>query len=527
MRGKSYVKNAALLTVTGLILRAAGMMFRVFIAARIGASGMGLYQLIITVYGLFVTFATAGLPAVAARIVSGLAAQGDLGGLRPSARRMMLLASGIGLLGSAALFFGARAAAALVIGDERAALSLRILAPSLPFMAASAVVRGCFLALREVGPNARAQMFEQLLRIGFVALLLTRISPDDTALCCAAVVLGNTVSEAASWVYMFLSWRRRVRCAPPGGRAVPVRGLAKLLGPIAASQYLTSALHTVENVLVPARLASFLTGRDEALAQYGALKGMALPVLFFPFSFLSTLSTLLQPEITRAYLRKDTARLRTLTARTLRITLGISVLAGGLFTVYAYEIGRILYRSEEIGFYISVLGPLMPLMYLESMVDGLLKGLDRQIATFRYTVVDSAARIFLIVVLLPLFGMKGFLFVMLVSNLLTSLLNLSALLRVTGVRFRAASWLGVPALCAVCSTFAVRVAAAPLLAAVPSLFIRTCLGGALFSVVHAVMMAATGGLRFADFRSGTRPAPDEKKDETFFEKGVDNSGFRW
>ena len=169
----------------------------------------------------------------------------------------------------------------------------------------------------------------------------------------------------------------------------------------------------------------------------------------------------------------------------------------------------------------------MPLMYLESMVDGLLKGLDRQIATFRYTVVDSAARIFLIVVLLPLFGMKGFLFVMLVSNLLTSLLNLSALLRVTGVRFRAASWLGVPALCAVCSTFAVRVAAAPLLAAVPSLFIRTCLGGALFSVVYAVMMAATGGLRFADFRSGTRPAPDEKKDETFFEKGVDNSGFRW
>ena len=108
------------------------------------------------------------------------------------------------------------------------------------------------------------------------------------------------------------------------------------------------------------------------------------------------------------------------------------MLAGGLFTVYAYEIGRILYRSEEIGFYISVLGPLMPLMYLESMVDGLLKGLDRQIATFRYTVVDSAARIFLIVVLLPLFGMKGFLFVMLVSNLLTSLLNLSALLRVTG-----------------------------------------------------------------------------------------------
>ena len=102
------------------------------------------------------------------------------------------------------------------------------------------------------------------------------------------------------------------------------------------------------------------------------------------------------------------------------ITLVLSFLAGGLFTQFAKEIGLVLYQSEEIGFYLSILGPLMPFMYMESMVDGILKGLGEQLSSFRYTALDSVVRIALIYLLLPRFGMQGFLFVMLVSNLLTS-----------------------------------------------------------------------------------------------------------
>ena len=43
MQRQSYVRNAAILTATGLLLRAIGMFFRVYIAARIGAEGMGVY----------------------------------------------------------------------------------------------------------------------------------------------------------------------------------------------------------------------------------------------------------------------------------------------------------------------------------------------------------------------------------------------------------------------------------------------------------------------------------------------------
>ena len=55
---QSYFKNAALLTGSDVVLRLAGMGLRIWLANALGGAGMGLYQLVLAVYGLFVTLAT-------------------------------------------------------------------------------------------------------------------------------------------------------------------------------------------------------------------------------------------------------------------------------------------------------------------------------------------------------------------------------------------------------------------------------------------------------------------------------------
>ena len=67
-------------------------------------------------------------------------------------------------------------------------------------------------------------------------------------------------------------------------------------------------------------------------------------------------------------------------------------------------------------------------MYLESMVDGVLKGLGEQLATFRYSLLDSILRITAIWFVVPKYGMMGFLGVMVVSNLMTFCLNMKRML---------------------------------------------------------------------------------------------------
>ena len=200
------------------------------------------------------------------------------------------------------------------------------------------------------------------------------------------------------------------------------RRLWDILWPVEGGRALSSALHTAENMLVPACLAVYLGasgGHTAALEQYGTLKGMALPLLNFPFGLLGSLAVLLMPEITQAHIEGQTVRLNALLDRMLRLTGYFSMLAGTLFWVWGRPLAQLLYHSPEAGFYLETLAPAMPLMYLESMVDGAMKGIGEQKAAFRYSVWDAVLRIGGVAVLLPRYGMRGFLAVILLSSFYT------------------------------------------------------------------------------------------------------------
>lgn len=503
MARHSYLKNAVILTGTGLLLRAAGMFFRVYVAGKIGAEGMGLYQLVFTVYNMAVTMATAGLSVAATRLTAEITALGNENGVRKAMHETLMLGGILGIGTAFFQYFAADAAAKFWLHDVRAALPLKVLAPSLPFMALSACIRGFFMARRNVVPNSRAQIFEQCVRIGSVALIIGKAIPQGIEAACAAVVLGNTISEASSWIYMEYCYRKELKklSDKANGAVCGIkRQLWDIMAPIAANQYLSGILRTIENVMVPDCLAAYTLSRETALSQYGALKGMAMPIIFFPFSFLSTLSTLLMPEIAAAHTKKNDALLHRLIARVLLITSVLAIPAGGIFTVFAKELGMLLYKSEEIGGYLRFLGPLMPFMYLESIVDGILKGLGEQLASFRYSVIDSVLRIIMIAALLPRFGMAGFLFVMLVSNLLTSSLNFIRLLRVAKIRPEWMRWIVKPVFSFLFAATAYRFVFVPFAAGFDfSLLTGTLIGAALTGITYLFMTCLTGCIGLKDF----------------------------
>ena len=438
---QSYLKNAALLTGSDVVLRLAGMGLRIWLANELGGEGMGLYQLVLAVYSLFITLATAGVSVAATRLMAEELSGPD--SARGAARGMLrrLLAAGLllGLFAAALQLATADLAARWWLGDVRAAGALR----------------GFFIARRHVAPNVFSQLTEQTVRIALVALALTRTEGAAVGVRCMLVLGATAVSEAVSALCMLIFYRRDARSAFAGQKAVrpadPARRLWEILWPVEGGRVLASALHTAENMLVPACLAVYLAnagGRSAALEQYGVLKGMALPLLTFPFGLLGSLSVLLMPEITQAHILGQTKRLNALLNRMLRLTGYFSALAGTLFWVWGRPLAQLLYRSAEAGFYLETLAPAMPLMYLESMVDGAMKGVGEQKAAFRYSVWDSVLRIGGVVVLLPRFGMKGFLAVILLSSLYTCIANTGRLLFSSGTRHAFRRWLGAPALAA-------------------------------------------------------------------------------
>ena len=216
--------------------------------------------------------------------------------------------------------------------------------------------------------------------------------------------------------------------------------------PITSGRYLNSLLRTGENILVPKNLAKYRFSTENALSQFGMIKGMALPLLFFPSAILNSVSTLLIPEISEAVTTQNRHAIKNAVEKTIKITLLCGLFCGAMFFVGGEKIGLLIYQSNDVGYLLKVLSPIVPLMYLDSISDGILKGLDQQSFTFRTAVSDSAIRIILILIILPKMGLQGFILIMYFSNLLTCFLNLSRLIKISSAKINFLSDLLLPLL---------------------------------------------------------------------------------
>ena len=122
----NYWKNAALLTGSDVVLRLAGLGLRIGLANALGGEGMGLYQLVLAVYGLFVTLATAGISVAAARLLTEELSR-DKAAARGMLVRLVLAGLTLGGLAMAAQLATAGLAAKWWLGDVRAAADVKAL----------------------------------------------------------------------------------------------------------------------------------------------------------------------------------------------------------------------------------------------------------------------------------------------------------------------------------------------------------------------------------------------------------------
>ncbi len=423
-----------MLTATSLLLRFAGIIFKVWLSGKIGSEGIGLYQIVFSVYVLASTFATSGISTAVTRLCAEEIAREKPQNCKHILNRAITLTLFIAAFSAAVIYFGANFIGKTLLGDQRTVAALKILPLSLPFMGVSACFRGYFVAKRKITPNSVGQIFEQAARIIVIVSFINLFIKKGLAACCFGIILGDALAEAFGFLLLLLSYLFDIKAVKKQrGEALSgtVKKILHITVPITGGRYLNSLLRTGENILVPKNLAKFPYSGSNALSQFGMIKGMALPLLFFPSAILNSVSTLLIPEISEAVTQQNRLAIKKASEKIIKLTLLCGLFCGALFFVGGEKIGILIYKSQDVGFLLKALSPIVPLMYLDSICDGILKGLDQQAFTFRTAISDSAIRIVLILVMLPRMGINGFIIIMYFSNLLTCLLNVGRLVKIS------------------------------------------------------------------------------------------------
>ncbi len=432
-KGLVFLRGAAMLTVCSLLMRTVGVGFNVYITGVLGAGGVGLFSLITSAYGFFSTFALSGVNLAASKLCAEGIGHECADEVRGVMRRCLAYSLCFGGCATLLMLALSYPIGVCLIGDAGSVRSLRILAPSLLPLSLSSGIYGYLHAVRRVGKSAVLQIGEQLARILFTVLLFRTLMPSGAPEACALVSLGITFSELIAFsVGIIIFYRDITQHLPPQGIRLPglTRRLLSISLPMALSSYMRSGLLTLEHMLIPSGLRRFGSGSEGALEQYGILHGMAFPVILYPQVLLASVSGLLVPEVSEEAARGNDGRIERIAHTVLRLTLAFSIGTAGVFLVFGRHLGELLYNNADSGRYILLLAPLIPVMYLDSAVDGILKGLGEQLYSMKVNILDSAMSIVLVIVLLPRFGTAGYILTVYITELVNGALSLIRLLHI-------------------------------------------------------------------------------------------------
>ena len=461
-RLKRFFINGILMTVVTLVIRYVSVAFNLYITSKIGAVAMGLFTLVSSVYGFALTLATSGISLATTKLVSEA-----LGGLEESKRastvkeimkKSLGFAFIISLSVSIGLYFLSPVIAKSILKDMRTLSALRVLSYTLVPIALSSSMSGYFVAIRKVHKNATVQVLGHAIKIFACIYLLSGTTANDVESACLAIIWGGTIAEIASFVIHLFSYLLDIKKQKNQGAAeysFPKKLLPFTL-PIAFSAYVRSALVTVEHLLIPWGLQKSGSERDASLAAYGTVHSIVFPLVLFPSAISSSFAGLLVPEISESAASGDTERIERIISKVLKTVLIYSIGVAGIFVCLANEFGNVIFTDDNAVKYLILVAPLVPIMYLDTSVDSILKGLGHQFYCMIINIIDALLSVILVWMLLPKYGIMGYIITVYFTEIINATLSITKLLCVTNVKFKIFDWIGKPIITIIVSTAATR-----------------------------------------------------------------------
>jgi stage V sporulation protein B len=290
---------------------------------------------------------------------------------------------------------------------------------------------GYFTAANRIRTLAAVEVAEQLASMALTLTALSLWGGNDAGRACLCVVTGSGMGACLTLgCLIFL----RIREKPPKGPRIPVAAsICRTALPLAAADDLRTGISTVENLMVPKRLALH-TATASPLAAFGTVSGMVFPILMFPACILFALAELLIPELARCHAAGSRGRISYLVQRSLKVTFLYGVLFSGLMFLLARWLCLRLYGSMEAGVFLRLYALLIPMLYCDAIVDAMIKGLGQQTASVRYNILTNLLDVAFLYFLLPEYGMNGYFISFLITHAINFALSLRRLLKITKER---------------------------------------------------------------------------------------------
>ncbi len=427
------LKGALVLTIANVVTRALGFLYRIFLSNLIGAEGMGLFQLIFPVIAFCTALSCGGIQIAVSRFVAETKSKSTRFSILISSLIMSLMLS---LATVCFVYHFSDVLSVRVIHNAQCARLLQYSVFTIPMVAVHACISGYYLGLKRTLVPAWSMMTEQFAKILSVYILGTIWIHENITLTPMLAVYSTILSELAGMLFCLIAIGfEKTYHLQVTSILRSMKNLFSVSYILTLNRLLLTFLQCVEAILLPLMLEKNGLTTSNALALYGILTGMALPVVTFPSAINNSISTMLLPAVAESKSEGNIMALKRTTENSIWFSTVSGIFGIGLFLSFGDFIGSNIFGHPQAGIYICILSWLCPFLYLSISLGSILHGLGKTTAAFIHNVIGITLRLIAIWWGVPQFGINAYLIGLLVSHLVTTFLHGSYLKKWVPYRF--------------------------------------------------------------------------------------------
>ena len=430
-------------------MKFAALIFNIYISNQIGSEAVGVFSLVMAVYLFFITVATSGLNIAVTVIVSEKFALNKNKQAIKAIRTCIFFSLLLGIAAGGLILLFSNFITSKCLHNMVSSRPLFYIAIGLPFIAMSSCISSYFTTIRKAYKNAISQVFEFTIKM-FATIILLKINiTNGVEAVCISLILADVISEVCSFTLIFILYIIDIRLKKlEDVRSFGQRfNILKIAFPVAVTSYIRSGLSTLKQLIIPTQLEKSGISCSRALSQYGMINGMVLPVIAFPTVFTDSYSMLLIPEFSTYVAQKNYKAINFIANKIFKITCSFSMCICSIFFIFSNELGMAIYNNIEIGYFFKVFTPFIFFMYMDHIIDCILKGLNKQFGVMCCNILDLSITTCFIYFLLPILGIKGYVLSIFFSEVLNFSISLFQLIKYSKIRPNLLDWIVIPVAC--------------------------------------------------------------------------------
>lgn len=406
MKKQTFLQSAVILMIANAISKILGAVFKIPLTYILGEEGMAIYNAAFTVYGTALSFIVSGMPLALTKIISEEYALGHSTAVHKAMNVSLALLSLSGAVVTAVIYFIAPWLAN-IMNDPSAVYAIKIISPSVFFVAVGVMYKSYYQGVRYMTPIAVSQIVESVIKLCAGYMLALYMSRFSTAFSAGGAVGGIAVGEITATAVLIMLCRKpeKIKDEKSLSAKIVLMRIFSVAAPVMAASSIGAILSFIDVAMVRSRLCDIVFNSHSAAAflsdygmytdlfdsvkygakitaegarwLYGSYSGYAITIFHLPTGIIGAMCMGVFPAISAASAVGNYSRIKALSENALRITIMLALPCSAVLYFFSEEILLALFNNCAAAPMLKALAPCTIAVCVAQICGTILQGVGK------------------------------------------------------------------------------------------------------------------------------------------------------